>query len=383
MLRDADPASLALEVSACVAELGFLAAVLNPGDTIATLSNEEYALKEVLSVWSYLNLARGFIELLELMNGFGAPEEGEDFSGGSRKFSHEIIGDLQHAAATSWIGSPLGAAYNYNCRNSEQQNRANKIADADSEIKEILSNQGFQVERGRQGFAGTRISLIGATVLAAKLVAEAIIAIEIAAATNDPAAKVTATALVLLLVAFVEVASVVAALTAFGLICTLIDEGRQNERHIRSARRKYIDVVEQAGAFMASAAPTVARPTVASESIAPSFSGIADKLPEKIVLFDSDGAANSAGNSHARATAPATARGTPAFLRHSSAGPERVSHPSQRPGKRPPGEKTASTTADPDVDTDTNPATGVPADLATVNGAAEPAGRTLADRMGF
>ncbi|MBY0442442.1 MAG: hypothetical protein K2Q25_09965 [Mycobacteriaceae bacterium] len=377
---DVNPVSLSIELSAFLAEAGLLYSVMRGSEALNALY--VHAFKEIMVAWKYLNLAQIFIEALETMNGYGVPDAGDIFQDYSRKFSEKICVDLQDASAISWSGYPLGASYNYNCRNSEQQCRANRVAEADGQIRSTLLKQSYQVEQGRQGFAGTRMMLIGVNAVVAKWAADATADLERGNA-GDFSAQLQLACLALLVVEVVQKTSYAAAITALGLIITLLAEAGENASDIKKAMDKYSSVAAEASAFVSTSRVSVmSGSAVALESVVPSFSGIAEKLSERVAHFDDDSGATGSGNGRIPVGAPTQARGMPAFTRRPSPGPglAQGGRTAAISVKRAHEGKAVSSPA-----ADAAHPPGVPVDVAAAGatGVEEPGEQTLAERMGF
>lgn len=412
-LGDINPASLVLELSAFVAEAAVLAQAICPAEygvitTIDWLIRPEYAIadlaqarkltldeklilkeeaataeEQVIACWGYFNLARSFIEVLELMNGFGVPDPGYEFNDGVKNFSKDIYDELQGATATGWSGAPHGAAYNYNCRNREQQARAQQIAETDNAIVGILSDQSFQVEQVRQGLAGTRMMLIGASAFVASLELKTLIEIR-RSESGDYAAILNALEDLHFLAFIVDLISLFAAISALVLTSVLIDEGRKNAKSIADATSGYSKIFEEISAYLSRAAvPGMSRSAAAPESHAPSFTGIAEKLSERVAHFAVDSGATGSGNGPLPVAASTQARGMSPAARRPSPGPglAQGGRAAAISVKRAHEEKAAASLA---ADAAHQP--GVPVDVATTTATGVEGPRqevTWAERMGF
>lgn len=109
------------------------------------------------------------LELLELLNGFGSPNDGDEFRDRSAKFSVNISDILNNASPCDWSSD---AAVLYEERNEEQQARVMAIAEIDQKIVEILKTQAGQIEQAREGLEGNRLALVAAMAGVTGLVAE-------------------------------------------------------------------------------------------------------------------------------------------------------------------------------------------------------------------
>lgn len=150
-----DPA-VGVQISAAAAEAGFLVAnVYAAGPT---------------AVVGYLALTFIVIEILESLNGCGAPDLGKVFQDGSATFSNSINSILESAYPTSdeWAGS---AADRYAADNQEQQNFVQQAADADKKIADGLRKQAYWVQAARETMASSRLGIAGGMVLIGSLTA--------------------------------------------------------------------------------------------------------------------------------------------------------------------------------------------------------------------
>ncbi|MBY0440535.1 MAG: hypothetical protein K2Q25_00085 [Mycobacteriaceae bacterium] len=226
-----DFASLGVQLSAAVAEAGVTYGI---------------ATTEVLALLGYLYEVLAVVECLEFMNGFGSPDSGEEFHNGSLTFSHEIF-DLLHSAypdPEDWSGQ---AAVLYQQGNIQQQGRVDKAAMADQRIASVLATQAAQVERGRQGLAGARLAIFGAS------------AVVVSAIATFKGFTFGAAAVVLcqVLRGYVEYVACLVAAAALALIVTLVVQGTQNRRHLAGAVDKYQEIVDDITATMSAGnAPT-------------------------------------------------------------------------------------------------------------------------------
>lgn len=184
----------ALLISAAVTEAGFL---YSAGKFNA------------LALAGYLYQVLIVVEALELMNGFGAPNTGNEFSDGRTTFSHDIFDILHSAAAIDWSGE---SALEYNSQNAKQQVNVRKMAATDGKIARILATQADQVERARQGLAGSRLAVFGGIAITTAVIK---IILEVGS-------SAAAAALFAALTAFVEYVAYAVATVALGLLITLL-----------------------------------------------------------------------------------------------------------------------------------------------------------------
>lgn len=191
----------------------------------------EYSYSEWL-ILRFVNNIIVFIEILETLAGYGAPEAGGNFCAGYLKFSNEIFDILKSAAPENWSGD---AAKNYEQKNIEQQLRVQQIMDADREIAGILTRQSGQVEQGREAMAAARVALFS---FAMRLqIKDYFCAEDWRSALERTHSVITAAAYLSFLV-LVEVGGVVSAMAG---------EAQHNAKLLRSARRKYILVIDGVG----------------------------------------------------------------------------------------------------------------------------------------
>lgn len=116
----------------------------------------------------YLGGLLFLFELLESLNGFGAPDIGSQFGDGAQEFSAEICDLLKDAMPSSdgWVGAAAAA---YADKNKDQQARVkNYFANADSDVEKAISKQAELVELLRQVLAGAKAVLGSSTLIWAR-----------------------------------------------------------------------------------------------------------------------------------------------------------------------------------------------------------------------
>lgn len=183
-------------------------------------------------------------EGLELLAGFGAPNKGGEFDDGYAQFSVEIDNILRSASPspTEWSGD---AATYYESKNQEQQNRVQKFAAADRSMANILEKQAHQVDRIRQGMAGTKLSFLGSMMALEPLLEQAAAACQAASLwrTGDPlSAEIQhqiAVSKTKLYMDLVGGAAFCATITFLGLIITLVVEAEENRQDIGKIKLTY------------------------------------------------------------------------------------------------------------------------------------------------
>lgn len=90
----------------------------------------------------------GLIALTVASNtlGFGRPEDGERFGRGAKDFGDAFLKLYGSIPPPDWEGDASDA---YSARNSEQQDRATKMAEYDNAIKKVLATEADQVGKAR------------------------------------------------------------------------------------------------------------------------------------------------------------------------------------------------------------------------------------------
>lgn len=155
------------QLAAAGGEVGFAAAALyvSRRHAVAADIDEQRSWSNVYASLLLLFEAIAVIQTLELLNGLGAPNTGDNFNDASVTFSDDIQGILHGAGPTHWSGAGQDE---YDHQNHEQQCRMRVIARADRWVAQALNNQAQCVEQVRKMFADCRLGFIGATgVLAA------------------------------------------------------------------------------------------------------------------------------------------------------------------------------------------------------------------------
>ena len=99
--------------------------------------------------------------LLSLLNGFSTTQKAQDIDGGQGWYvaAQYMLKDAKAGAGTEWEGR---AAEDYSSRNTEQNDRVGRMAQADKDLVVILRKQGFEVEKLRSDFGGVLTTLIAA-----------------------------------------------------------------------------------------------------------------------------------------------------------------------------------------------------------------------------
>ena len=145
--------SLALQISAAVIGTIFYLRMIDRAE-------DETRYREAMSYLAgFLFTVLGLIETVEYLNGFGLPDEGQEFRDGVENFSMHIYGILNGASPMSnnWEGD---AARDYEKKNSYQQNLVRKdFAETDRDLAKIIEDQAAQVEFLRQGLAEVKIAI--------------------------------------------------------------------------------------------------------------------------------------------------------------------------------------------------------------------------------
>ncbi|MCG7606914.1 MULTISPECIES: EspA/EspE family type VII secretion system effector [Mycobacterium] len=95
--------------------------------------------------------------------GFGRPEDGERFHRGAEDFGDAFLKLYSSTPPPDWEGEASDA---YGARNSEQQERAAKMAEYDNAIKKVLATEAGQVESARD-FVSKRQTALALSVPAA------------------------------------------------------------------------------------------------------------------------------------------------------------------------------------------------------------------------
>lgn len=242
--------NLYLQISAAVSEAALLAGAAASAPYAVEImepDDQEKISAAVLYLWTVLAV----IEALEAMNGFGSPDTGAEFRQGYTAGSADIFDLLCSAAPTDWCWSGA-SAQRYESKNEDQQDRVKRVAAADREIAHILAVQADQVERMRSGLAGIRLTLVGGIGVATALLATCLVLLENYQDEPDPISLATLEAFLTVMLDYVQAASLIAAAGALVLVSILIAEGECNHKKIRSARRKYISVVNDIAANIVS-----------------------------------------------------------------------------------------------------------------------------------
>ena len=99
--------------------------------------------------------------LLSLLNGFSTTQKAQDIDGGQGWFvaAQYMLENAKAGAGTEWEGR---AAEDYSSRNTEQNGRVGRMAQADKDLVVVLRKQGFEVEKLRSDFGGVLTTLIAA-----------------------------------------------------------------------------------------------------------------------------------------------------------------------------------------------------------------------------
>jgi hypothetical protein len=98
---------------------------------------------------------------LNMLNGFSTTQKGQDINGGQGWYvaAQDELNDAKAGAGTEWEGR---AAEDYSSRNTEQNGRVGRMAQADKDLVAVLREQGFEVEKLRSDFGGVLTTLIAA-----------------------------------------------------------------------------------------------------------------------------------------------------------------------------------------------------------------------------
>ncbi|MBY0441952.1 MAG: hypothetical protein K2Q25_07430 [Mycobacteriaceae bacterium] len=99
------------------------------------------------------------MQSIELLNGFGTPNAGENFKDDSAKFVNDIQEIFRGANPNHWSGS---GSDEYDHQNHEQQCRVRVMARADSMIAQAIITQAQSVEQVRELFADCKLGFVGA-----------------------------------------------------------------------------------------------------------------------------------------------------------------------------------------------------------------------------
>jgi hypothetical protein len=98
---------------------------------------------------------------LNMFNGFSTTQKAQDIDGGQGWFvaAQYMLENAKAGAGTEWEGR---AAEDYSSRNTEQNGRVGRMAQADMDLVVVLRKQGFEVEKLRSDFGGVLTTLIAA-----------------------------------------------------------------------------------------------------------------------------------------------------------------------------------------------------------------------------
>lgn len=165
------------------------------------------------------------------MNGFGPPNRGGGFRGGSANMRDGAAGRLQGARPTVWSGARRGAADSYDDKVREQRNAAEMIAAADEQIADTLESQAGAVELGRQGLEVAICALLGGIAVAEVMEAKW----KALAAVGSPAAPAMAAALVI----FAKALACATGTAALGMLTFQVIAGTQNQTAFHQSRDQY------------------------------------------------------------------------------------------------------------------------------------------------
>lgn len=195
-------------------------------------------------VVGYLYILLTIIETLESMNGYGLPDTGNDFRRSAIQLSTNVASALKSASPTTECWSGAGAT-SYLCLHADYQTCVEKIKETDLLIAGIVANQAGQVEQLREGLAGLRLALFPGIAFASHLHAEWLYFV-LSGATGLAAEAAEE------LDEFGNWLATAMSITALGLISNLISQGNHNHKVIRSVRRTYVSVINDAPSASAS-----------------------------------------------------------------------------------------------------------------------------------
>ena len=156
----ADEQSAYFQLGAAGAEAGFFASALYASRRHSAAAEE--AEKESWSnVYASLRLlfnAIAVIQVLEILNGFGSLDTGENFNDYSEKFVNDIQNIFCGANPTQWDGP---GSYEYDHQNHEQQCRVRVMARADSMAAQTINAQAQLVGEVRELFIDCKLGFVG------------------------------------------------------------------------------------------------------------------------------------------------------------------------------------------------------------------------------
>ncbi|MBY0442074.1 MAG: hypothetical protein K2Q25_08085 [Mycobacteriaceae bacterium] len=141
------------DIAANVAQLIFYIYRFNVSNVLADVQ---------IRILIVLKLAQDIIVVLEQMNGFGLPSNGDKIIDSASMLDDVVVASTV-VDSGKWSGCAVGK---YGTRTGEQQKSAESVADADRELAKIVHRQAGEVEQGRQAFASIRLGLYQAMPLA-------------------------------------------------------------------------------------------------------------------------------------------------------------------------------------------------------------------------
>ncbi|MBY0442448.1 MAG: hypothetical protein K2Q25_09995 [Mycobacteriaceae bacterium] len=205
---------------------------------IISLSN----LGDPVAAMALLFLAIDFIELLDLVNGLGAPDTGGDFRDGATAFGKNISIIVAEAfPGDNWTGD---AAETYRSKNQNHLNHLENVGRADRKIASITNAQAAAVEVGHELLESASLILSVAVMLLTPIYACWYLLEKrsgFASTAEDLAEDFSQLPADLgrLMVNFVRAAVLAAGLIALGAISYLIDEGKGSRQAINDAKAAY------------------------------------------------------------------------------------------------------------------------------------------------